>query len=367
MTATGTQFLLGYNENQQTMETTHRIVSGDARELEAIDDASVELVVTSPPYPMIELWDDLFTQLNPTVGEHLAAGDGHKAHAAMHAALEPVWDELARVVVDGGVVCINVGDATRSLDGQFRLYHNHAKIIEALETRGFVSLPTIRWRKPTNSTAKFLGSGMVPPNAYPTLEHEQILIFRKGHTKRSFEPNATHRYEAAYFWEERNRWFSDLWTEITGTGQTAIDETTRDRSAAYPFSIPYRLVNMYSVYGDTVLDPFWGTGTTSLAAAVAARNSIGYELDSGFIEAFDQRMEQVASLAAESVRTRLRAHRNFASDNDLEYEATHYEFPVRTQQEQDIRFYVIDTVTETANGYRVTHRPAETVLSGPSE
>lgn len=340
------------------MDTTHRIVSGDARALKTVDDASVELVVTSPPYPMIELWDDLFTRLDPAVGEHLAAGRGEQAHAAMHATLEPVWDELARVVVDGGIVCVNIGDATRSLDGGFRLYQNQTAIVDALEARGFASLPTIRWRKPTNTTAKFLGSGMVPPNAYPTLEHEHILIFRKGNTKRSFEPNAQRRYEAAYFWEERNRWFSDLWDDVTGEEQGVIDAAIREQSAAYPVSIPYRLINMYSVYGDTVLDPFWGTGTTTIAAAVAARDSVGYELDPALVDGFDRQIARAPVLAHRRVEDRLAAHRAFAEDRSLNYEATHYDFTVRTKQEREIRFYVVERVQTTPSGYRLKHRPA---------
>ena len=343
------------------METTHRTIAGDARTLDAVDDASVDLVVTSPPYPMIELWDDLFTRLDPAVGAHLDAGRGEQAHAAMHAALEPVWDELARVVDDGGIVCINVGDATRSLGGSFRLYHNDTAVVDAMEARGFVSLPTIRWRKPTNTTTKFLGSGMVPPNAYPTLEHEHILVFRNGQQRRAFEPHAQRRYEAAYFWEERNQWFSDLWEKVTGEGQAVIDEADRDQSAAYPFAIPYRLINMYSVYGDTVLDPFWGTGTTTLAAAVGARNSIGYELNDALIEAFDQRITQAPAVARQVIEDRVAAHRAFVADAECDYEATHYEFPVRTKQERDIRFYTVDAVETTATGYRLGHRPVESL------
>ncbi len=170
------------------METTHRVVVDDARSLSALEDDSVDLVVTSPPYPMIEMWDDLFTTLEPAIGDALEAGDGQAAFDAMHAELEAVWDELERVVVDGGIVCLNVGDATRSLDDSFRVYPNHARVLEAFEARGFDPLPDVLWRKPTNSAAKFMGSGMIPPNAYVTLEHEYILIFRNGGDSVSSSP-----------------------------------------------------------------------------------------------------------------------------------------------------------------------------------
>ena len=118
-----------------------------------------------------------------------------------------------------------------------------------------------------------MGSGMLPPNAYVTLEHEYVLLFRNGKRSREFEPGSERRYESAYFCEERNEWFSDLWEGVRGELRALAGDESCDRSAAYPFEIPYRLTCMYSVYGDTVLDPFWRTGTGSLATMVAGRNS----------------------------------------------------------------------------------------------
>ena len=346
------------------METTHRVVAGDARSLSELDDDSVELVVTSPPYPMIEMWDDLFSGLDPAIGEHLEAGEGRAAFARMHEVLGSVWEEVGRVLVDGGIACVNVGDATRTVDGSFRVFQNHSKVVDAFEALGFEPLPEILWRKPVNSGAKFMGSGMVPPNAYATLEHEYVLVFRNGKTSRSFEPGAERRYNAAYFWEERNRWFSDLWTDIRGELQALGDDELRTRSAAYPFEIPYRLVNMYSVYGDTVLDPFWGTGTTSLAAMVAGRHSVGYELESEFLELFEETVEDVPEYAREVVGRRLDEHGAFvetrsAEGKEFQYRAERYGVPVVTKQEERIRFHVASAVRETDDGYEVAYDPLE--------
>ncbi|ERG88165.1 MAG: DNA modification methylase [halophilic archaeon J07HX5] len=346
------------------METTHRVVVGDARQLAAIEDNAVELVVTSPPYPMIELWDELFTELNPEIGRALQAGEGQAAFEAMHAELDTVWTELERVLVDGGIACINVGDATRTVDDQFRVYQNHARIVDAFEARGFDPLPEVLWRKPTNSAAKFMGSGMVPPNAYVTLEHEYVLVFRNGGGRRQFAPGADRRYAAAYFWEERNDWFSDLWTDITGQSQPLERPALRDRSGAYPFVIPYRLINMYSVYDDTVLDPFWGTGTTTMAALVAGRNSIGYEIESEFVDAFETRIADAPAVSQTVVEDRLRAHQQFVTaqretGTEFDYNADHYEFPVRTKQEQSIRFHTVATVDQIPGGYRAVHEPVD--------
>jgi DNA modification methylase len=341
------------------METEHRIHVGDAREMTALGDDSVELVVTSPPYPMIAMWDDLFAELDPSVEGLLADGDDETAFEAMHATLNPVWDELSRVLVDGGVAAVNVGDATRSVGDGFQLYPNHAELITRFRERGFDLLPDVLWRKPVNSLTKFMGSGMVPPNAYATLEHEYVLLFRNGGERRSFETRAERRYEAAYFWEERNDWFSDLWTDVQGEGQQLDHDDLRTRSAAFPFEVPYRLVNMYSVYGDTVLDPFWGTGTTGLAAMVAGRNSAGYELSTEFREVFDDRLAEIEAFADEKNRGRLDAHREFAAGRDLAYDAENYDFEVKTKQERELQLYTVEGYDRDDDRYVVEHRPFE--------
>ncbi|EMA28056.1 DNA-methyltransferase [Halobiforma nitratireducens] len=363
------------------METTHRVFVGDARDLSGVEDDSVELVVTSPPYPMIEMWDDLFVELDPSVGDALESGDGREAFEAMHAQLDRVWDELERVLVEGGIACVNVGDATRSLEDSFRVYPNHARVLEAFESRGFDPLPDVLWRKPANSAAKFMGSGTLPPNAYVTLEHEYVLLFRNGDVKRRFEPNADRRYEAAYFWEERNRWFSDVWTEVRGELQELAFESDdggdasdlRDRSAAYPLEIPYRLICMYSAYGDTVLDPFWGTGTTTLAAMCTGRNSVGYELRPEFLEVFEDRVSGVPTLSRSIGRARLDRHREFVRQrredgNSFGYEAEYYDTPVVTKMEREVRFREVVDVdpleaigatdeVDEGTGYLAEHAP----------
>lgn len=246
--------------------------------MSAISDDSVDLVVTSPPYPMIAMWDEIVADQNIKIKEYLVS-DPDQAFELMHQELDKVWRECLRVIKPGGFLCINIGDATRTINGRFKLYNNHSRIITSCLGMGFVGLPNIIWRKQTNSPNKFMGSGMLPCGAYVTLEHEWILIFRKG-DKRVFKDAETKqtRCKSAFFWEERNTWFSDIW-EIKGTKQSLQQSKSRERSAAYPFEIPYRLINMYSEIGDTVLDPFLGTGTTMQAAILLGRNSIGYDID----------------------------------------------------------------------------------------
>ncbi|ELZ35060.1 DNA modification methylase [Halogeometricum pallidum JCM 14848] len=364
--------------------------------MSGLADDAVELVVTSPPYPMVEMWDDLFSDLADGVAPALRDGDGAAAFEAMHRVLDDVWAELRRVLVPGGIACVNVGDATRTVGDSFRVYPNHARVVDAFVDLGFEPLPDVLWRKPTNSAAKFMGSGMLPPNAYVTLEHEYVLVFRNGAGSRSFDPGADRRYESAYFWEERNAWFTDVWTDVAGTDQRVAeatkrfdgapavssdggdadstnanggdrtnagespDDELRDRTAAYPFDIPYRLVNMYSVYGDTVLDPFFGTGTTALAAMVAGRDSVGYELEEAFVEAFDARAARAPDLSRAVVADRLDAHREFVEERREQgsppgYEAEHYDFPVVTKQERRLRFRTVSDVRREDDAWVATH------------
>jgi DNA modification methylase len=308
---------------------------------------------------MVEMWDASFTAQDPAIGEALDANEGDCAFDLMHDLLDDVWRQLPRVVRPGGIVVVNVGPATRNLGG-FQQYPNQEAITRRLREHGLQSLPNVLWRKPTNSAAKFMGCGMLPTNAYPTLEHEYVLVFRNGGT-RSFPPGDDRRYEAAYFWEERNEWFSDLW-EFGGADQRQGSrfgsgagegadrgghpgDAARERSGAYPLALPARLIRMFTAYGDRVFDPFWGTGTTTLAAMLAARDSVGCEIDGALVEAFEDRIAGLPERSREQSRARLERHAAFADErDDLAYEAEHYDFGVMTKQERRIRLYAVEEV-----------------------
>ena len=324
------------------MKTIHKILFQDARDLKRIASESVDLVVTSPPYPMIDMWDDMFGSQNIEIERALARGDGRQAYELMHEMLDPVWDELFRVLKEGRFACINIGDATRKIKGDFCLYPNHARILNYLLDVGFSALPDILWRKQTNAPNKFMGSGMLPAGAYVTLEHEYILIVRKG-SKREFktEDQKSNRRESALFWEERNSWYSDIWTDIKGTEQKLSNRTSRLRSAAFPFDLAYRLINMYSVKGDVVLDPFLGTGTTITSAMTSGRNSIGVEIDKSFQQTICPIACHIVDFSNGYLHDRLVRHFEFVkkriqNSKPLKYRNRHYDFPVVTKQEQFI-------------------------------
>jgi modification methylase len=230
--------------------------------MSGIAPGSVALVVTSPPYPMIRQWDELFASWGATGFE------------AMHRQLDRVWAGCRRALVPGGILAINVGDALRTVSGEFRLWPNHARVVSAAGKLGFRSLPYILWKKPTNKPNAFLGSGFLPPNAYVTLDCEFILLFRKGPLRR-LAPGSTARLASRYEKAERDLWFSQIWEGIRGIPQSKDG----GRSGAFPPEIPRRLIRMFSIAGDTVLDPFAGTGTTLWEASRLGRDAIGIELD----------------------------------------------------------------------------------------
>jgi modification methylase len=302
---------------------------------------------------MIEMWDPLFIQADPQIEVCLTLRDGRGAFERMHRVLDLVWEELFRVLKDGAFACINIGDATRTLNGSFQLFANHARVQKKLYELGFNFLPAILWRKQTNAPNKFMGSGMLPAGAYVTLEHEYILICRKG-AKRVFATaeEKQNRLTSSYFWEERNVWFSDLWEE-KGVRQGVAGEGLRNRGASFPLLLPFRLINMYSVYGDTVLDPFLGTGTSLIAAIAAGRNSVGYEIDRNFKEIIQKRLDRERLTLNRLNFQRIMDHIAFTEKcvqekRILRYANHAYGFPVMTKQEREIKFVFVENIKQAA-------------------
>jgi DNA modification methylase len=336
----------------------HNILVGAAhKEMGKLDATSVQLVVTSPPYPMIEMWDEIMANQNADIANAQKDGNGALSFELMHQELDKIWEQVERVLCPGGFACVNIGDATRTISENFALYNNHSRIISTFIKLGFSNMPNIIWRKQTNAPNKFMGSGMLPAGAYVTLEHEWILIFRKG-GKRVFKTDADKqlRRESAFFWEERNTWFSDVW-DLKGTKQKIEDSETRSRSAAYPFELPYRLINMFSVKGDTIVDPFLGTGTSTIAAMIAERNSIGVEIDHSFLEIIDQSINHaIPNRLNDYLLNRINNHKEFIfnrsedlTKNEIKHHNISLGLPVMTSQETGIKFSYIDKCTRVSN------------------
>lgn len=340
-------------------KTTHNVYFDDARHMGMIEDNSVDLVVTSPPYPMIEMWDGVFGGMNSSVNSYLSS-DPMLAFETMHQELDKVWAECFRVLKNGSFLCINIGNATRTIEGSFSLFDNRYRITKCCVELGFTSLPHIIWKKPTNSPNKFLGSGMLPCVAYVAQGHEYILIFRKG-GKREFNSDDLKRLRlnSAYFFEERNVWFSDVWEGITGVRQKLA--TSRERNAAYPLEIPYRLINMFSIKGDVVLDPFFGIGTTTLAAMVSCRSSIGIEIDHELRESIKIRVNESEKILAELPKKRFEKHLTYINNKSPKLYNDIMRCTVTSPQETKLTIEQIDAINEDLDieaklSYEVTYK-----------
>lgn len=340
------------------MKTQSKIYFSPSQQMCELADNSVDLVVTSPPYPMIEMWDEILGQQNSEIPIALQSGNPKLAFELMHQGLDKVWSECWRVMKEGAFLCINIGDATRTVNGEFALYNNNTRIISACEKIGFTNLPNILWRKATNAPNKFMGSGMLPCGAYVTLEHEWILIFRKG-SKRTYKTatEKKERRESSFFWEERNIWFSDVW-ELKGVKQKIDKSPTRERNASFPLELPYRLINMFSQRGDVVLDPFVGLGTTTIAAILCERNSIGYEIDQKLKGIIEKNIETIdIDCANQSIRDRYLRHIEFIDERlSTKKEIKHFNerigCKVMTGQESDLVFHFIKEISKDLSKFQ---------------
>lgn len=255
--------------------TDHRIWQGDARDLSAIPDGSVHLVVTSPPY-----W---------TLKEY--AGGGGKAqlgaiddYEAFLGELDKVWRECARVLAPGGRICCVVGDVCvpRRKMGRHLVMPLHSDIQVRARSLGLDALTPILWHKIANGVTEAKGNGAgfygkpYQPGAVVKNDVEYILFLRKGGEYR--KPTNLQKALSMLTKEEMQNWWRSIWTDIRGAS------TRAGHPAPYPAALAERLIKMFSFAGDTVLDPFLGTGSTTIAAVAAGRNSIGIEVDPGYLK-----------------------------------------------------------------------------------
>jgi modification methylase len=260
-------------------QTVHKLHLGDARELDWIPDNSVHLIVTSPPYWTLK-------EYNEHPGQLGALAD----YESFMDELDKVWRHCFRVLVPGGrVVCV-VGDvclSRRRNKGRHMVMPLHADISVRCRRIGLDYLTPILWHKIANASlevengSSFLGKPY-EPNAIVKNDVEYILMLRKpgGYRKPTEDQRARSRLSK----EEHARWFRSFWADVPGA-------STKDHPAPFPVELAYRLVRMFSFVDDTVLDPFAGTFTTTLAAMKADRHSIANELDPPYFEAGVRRVQ----------------------------------------------------------------------------
>ncbi|MCY4494541.1 MAG: site-specific DNA-methyltransferase [Acidimicrobiaceae bacterium] len=250
----------------QSLPSAHVIQLGDSRRLELAPE-SIELVVTSPPYWTLKEYNDQPGQLGQ-VADYEEFLDG----------LDEVWQHVHRALVPGGRMVVVVGDVnvSRKAFGRHLVFPLHASIQERCRNMGFDNLAPIIWHKIANAKYEMGAGGFYgkpyEPNGVIKNDIEYILLQRKpgGYRK----PELATRLMSIIPAEEHADWFQQIW-RITGA-------STRNHPAPFPLSLAVRLIRMFSFVGDTVYDPFLGTGTASAAAAIWGRNSIGCEIDPAY-------------------------------------------------------------------------------------
>ncbi|MAF10305.1 methyltransferase [Candidatus Poribacteria bacterium] len=278
----------------QSVPTTHDLVLGDARNLDGIADASVHLVVTSPPYWTLKDYGDTEGQLGAMNDYEEFLGE-----------LDHVWRDCQRVLVEGGRLIIVVGDVclSRREHGRHMVVPLHASIQERCRVMGYENLNPILWHKIANATLEvqnggsFLGKPF-EPNAVIKNDLEYILMQRKPKAYRTPSPAA--RLPSVISAENHATWFRQIW-DMPGA-------STKTHPAPYPAELAERLIRMFSFVGDTVLDPFMGSGTTNVAASRWGRNSVGYEISSDYVAMAGRRMQAEQGDMFRSVTVTVRDH-----------------------------------------------------------
>ena len=249
------------------MKTIHKIINGDSRQMNCLADKSIHLVITSPPY-----W-----QLKDYGTENQIGF--HESYESYINNLNLVWKECHRVLHPGCRLCINIGDqfARSVYYGRYKVIPIRTEIIKFCETLGFDYMGAVIWQKVTtcNTTggATIMGSFPYPRNGILKLDYEFILLFKKQGV--SPAPTKEQKEHSIMTKDDWNTFFSGHWY-FAGAKQDG-------HIAMFPEELPARLIKMFSFSGETVLDPFLGSGTTALAARNLGRNSVGYEINSDFI------------------------------------------------------------------------------------
>ena len=255
-------------------KTKHKIIFGDSRQMNRIPDKSVQLIITSPPYWQLKDYEN---------DNQIGYNDSYEKYVNN---LNLVWKESYRVLDNGCRLCINIGDQfARSIYyGRYKVIPIRTEIIKFCETIGFDYMGAIIWQKKTTSNttggASLMGSYPTPRNGIISIDYEFILIFKKlGTAKR---PTKEIKELSKMTKEEWKTYFAGHWN-FGGAKQDG-------HIAMFPEELPKRLIKMFAFVGDTVLDPFLGSGTTSLAAMKLERNSIGYEINEKFLPFIKQKL-----------------------------------------------------------------------------
>ncbi|MDR2496387.1 MAG: thermonuclease family protein [Tannerellaceae bacterium] len=257
------------------MKTSHTIINGDSRRMSLVEDSSVHLIITSPPYWQLK---DYGTESQ--IGFH----DSYESYINN---LNLVWMECKRILHDGCRLCINIGDqfARSVYYGRYKVIPIRTEIIKFCESVGMDYMGAVIWQKQTtmNTTGGgvVMGSFPYPRNGILKIDYEFILLFKKQGD--APKPSLEQKQMSELSKEEWNSCFSSHWT-FGGAKQDG-------HIAMFPEELPARLIKMFSFAGETVFDPFMGSGTTALAAKKLLRCSAGYEINPDFIPVYKAKLQ----------------------------------------------------------------------------
>lgn len=280
----------------QQIPTTHQLWNGDARLMSKLQPESVHLVLTSPPYWTLKEYRDAAGQMGHIADYELFLQE-----------LDKVWQQCFDALAPGGRLICVVGDvclSRRKNRGRHTVVPLHASIQEHCRVIGYDNLAPIIWHKIANAVYEvdrgggFLGKPY-EPNGVIKNDIEFILMQRKPGGYRT--PDLEKKVLSIISEDNHRQWFQQIWTGLTGA-------STRNHPAPYPIELAERLIRMFSFVGDTILDPFLGSGTTTIAAAKWGRNSIGYEVDPCY---FDESVKRIQSATASFCSTKISSGRDF--------------------------------------------------------
>jgi len=299
----------------------HKIIIGDSRRMDAVDDESVHLVVTSPPYWQLKDYGSK---------QQIGYNDSYQDYINN---LNLVWNECYRVLHKGCRLCINIGDqfARSVYYGRYKIIPIRTEIIKFCEKIGFDYMGAIIWQKVTtcNTTggATIMGSFPYPRNGIVKLDYEFILIFKKLGKPPKVSKQIKERSKLSK--EEWNQYFYGHWN-FSG-------EKQNQHLAPFPEELPKRLIKMFSFVGDTILDPFLGSGTASLAALNLSRNSIGYEINPEYRDTIQRRLRKNVSVFEKEAKIDVVEQRLKNVDYNKEIESLPYIFedPVTFERKVD--------------------------------
>jgi DNA modification methylase len=258
-----------------TLKTKHEIINGDSRQMTELENKSVDLIITSPPYWQLKDYG---------AANQIGYNDSYEEYINN---LNLVWKECYRVLNNGCRLCVNIGDqfARAVYYGRYKVIPIRTEIIKFCEAIGFDYMGAIIWQKKTTSNttggASLMGSYPTPRNGILSIDYEFILLFKKLGTP--IKPKKELKEQSKMTKEEWKEYFAGHWN-FGGAKQDG-------HIAMFPEELPRRLIKMFSFVGDRVLDPFAGSGTTSLAAKKLNRNSVGYEINPEFIPFIKRKLD----------------------------------------------------------------------------